>query len=71
MSVFFVLSGFVLPISWFKGRKTNSISGAAFRRYFRLMLPMFVILSIYYFVAKFDFPRKMSTFAKIKHKQFP
>jgi len=60
----------VLPISWFKGRKTNSISGAAFRRYFRLMMPLFVILSIYYMVAKFDLPRKEDTFSKIKHKSF-
>jgi hypothetical protein len=35
------------------------------------MMPMFVILSIYYFVAKFDLPRKMDTFSKIKHKAFP
>jgi len=32
---------------------------------------MFVVLSIYYFVAKMDFPQKMKTFSKIKHKQFP
>jgi len=35
------------------------------------MLPMIVVLSIYYFVAKMDIPLKMKTFAKIKHKQFP
>lgn len=61
----------MLPISWFKGRKTNSIYGAAFRRYFRLMLPMFIILSIYYFVAKMDFPVDQGSFGKVKHKQFP
>lgn len=69
--MFFILSGFVLPISWFKSRKTNSISGAAYRRYLRLMLPMFVVLSIYYLIAKLDAPQKMKTFSKIKHKQFP
>jgi len=71
VSVFFILSGFVLPISYFKGRKPNSITGAAYRRYLRLMLPMFVVLSIYYLVAKLDIPQPMKTFAKIKHKQFP
>jgi peptidoglycan/LPS O-acetylase OafA/YrhL len=35
------------------------------------MLPMFVVLSIYYLVAKLDLPIKEKTFSKIKHKQFP
>jgi peptidoglycan/LPS O-acetylase OafA/YrhL len=60
----------VLPISWFKGRKTNSISGAAFRRYFRLMMPLFIILSIYYLVAKFDLAIMKGTLSKVKHKSF-
>lgn len=71
VTVFFILSGFVLPISWFKARKTSSITGATFRRYMRLMLPMFVMISIYYFVAKMDIPRDPQTFKDIKHKQFP
>ena len=32
---------------------------------------MFVVLSIYYLVAKLDLPIKQKTFGKIKHKQFP
>ena len=68
VNVFFILSGFVLPISWFKGRKTSSITGATFRRYLRLMLPMIVMISIFYFVAKMDIPRDPKTFKEIKHK---
>ena len=71
MIVFFILSGFVLPLSWFKNRRPSSIFGAAFRRYFRLMIPMFFVLSFYYFVAKMDFPTNPKTFEKTKKKQFP
>jgi hypothetical protein len=33
-------------------------------------MPMFVILSIYYLIAKFDLPMNPDTFSKIKHKSF-
>ena len=52
--VFFILSGFVLSIRWFKTRNHRSIYGAVFRRYWRLMLPVLAIHVIYYFVAHID-----------------
>jgi peptidoglycan/LPS O-acetylase OafA/YrhL len=39
VSVFFVLSGFVLSLSFFRSRSTSVLMSAAARRYFRLMLP--------------------------------
>ena len=50
--VFFILSGFVLPLRWFKTHKADCIWSGCFRRYFRLMIPYWVIISIYYLVAK-------------------
>ena len=54
VKVFFVLSGFVLTIRWFKTRAHKSIYGATFRRYIRLMLPLLAINILYYFVAHMD-----------------
>ena len=51
--VFFILSGFVLPLSYFKTRKPSCIYGGAFRRYPRLMIPVWVTISIYYVVVQF------------------
>lgn len=70
VSVFFVLSGFVLPLGWFGGRRYSSIYGGIFRRYMRLMLPMLLCLSFYYLVAKMDMTTKRSTFSKVKPKTF-
>lgn len=71
VSVFFVLSGFVLPLGWFGGRSYTSIYGGIFRRYMRLMLPMLLCLSFYYITAKLDWTTKSSTFSKVKPKSFP
>jgi peptidoglycan/LPS O-acetylase OafA/YrhL len=40
VSVFFVLSGFVLSLAFFQGRSPGGLSSAAIRRYPRLMLPV-------------------------------
>jgi peptidoglycan/LPS O-acetylase OafA/YrhL len=50
--VFFILSGFVLTLRFFKIRKHTCITGGTFRRYLRLMIPLWVILSLYYFCLK-------------------
>jgi len=50
--IFFILSGFVLPLSFFKTKKPSCIFGGTFRRYIRLMIPVLVIISLYYTVAK-------------------
>ncbi len=39
VSTFFVLSGFVLTLSYFRSGKQATMSSAAVRRYFRLMIP--------------------------------
>jgi len=67
--IFFILSGFVLPLSFFKTGRPTAITGGTMRRYFRLMLPVLMILSIYYFVGRLDVMGE-STYNKIKNKTF-
>ena len=40
--VFFVLSGFVLSLSFFRTRNRDVVSSSAIRRFFRLFIPVFV-----------------------------
>lgn len=67
--VFFILSGFVLPLSYFKTGRSTAITGGTMRRYFRLMLPVLMTLSLYYFIARLDVFGE-STYNKIKNKSF-
>lgn len=67
--VFFILSGFVLPMSYFKTKKPSSLYGGAFRRYPRLMIPVLVTISIYYVVVKSGVTYKFA-FPGIKRKNF-
>ena len=53
--VFFILSGFVLTLRFFKIRKHTCVTGGTFRRYLRLMIPLWVTLSIFYFCLKMEF----------------
>ena len=69
VKVFFILSGFVLPLNFFKTGRYACLTGGVMRRYFRLMLPVLMILSIYLLFARFDFFGE-STFNKIKNKTF-
>ena len=41
--VFFILSGFVLPLRYFKTGKETCLTGGTQRRYLRLMLPVLMI----------------------------
>ena len=50
--VFFVLSGFVLTLRFFKVRKSSCVTGGTFRRYLRLMIPVWVVFSLTYFAIK-------------------
>lgn len=74
--VFFILSGFVLTLRFFKIRKHTCITGGTFRRYLRLMIPVWVTLSLYYFVLKMQFLNKNDVgspdndFSRIQHKTF-
>ena len=70
VSVFFVLSGFVLPLQWFLKRRYSSIYGGVYRRYLRLMLPMLICLSFYYLAAKLDWTTRPGTFSRVKPKSF-
>ena len=67
VKVFFILSGFVLPLNFFKTGRYTCLTGGVMRRYFRLMLPVLMILSIYVLFARFDCFGE-STFNKIKNK---
>ena len=67
--VFFILSGFVLPLRYFKTGKETCITGGTFRRYLRLMLPVLMIQSLYYLFMKFD-AMAPGTFGRIQGKTF-
>jgi peptidoglycan/LPS O-acetylase OafA/YrhL len=55
VGIFFVLSGFVLPLNYFKKARNNDLSAndtiisGMFRRYWRLMIPVLTSYSIYFF----------------------
>jgi len=67
--VFFILSGFVLPLNFFKTGRETCITGGTFRRYLRLMLPNLMIISLYYLFAKMDWFGQ-DTYKKIKDRSF-
>lgn len=67
--IFFILSGFVLPLSYFKTRKLSCIYGGSLRRYPRLMIPVLVSISIYYTVIKFGVTEEKA-FPRLKRKNF-
>lgn len=52
--VFFTLSGFVLPMNFFKTGRPTAITGGTFRRYIRLMIPVLFTYSIIYFLQRVD-----------------
>jgi peptidoglycan/LPS O-acetylase OafA/YrhL len=54
VSVFFILSGFVLPMNFFKTGRQSAILGGTFRRYLRLMIPVLVIITLVYFFQRLD-----------------
>lgn len=66
---FFILSGFVLPMRYFKTGKITCLTGGTFRRYLRLMVPVFIIMSLYYLCAKLDLMGPY-TYVRIKNKTF-
>ena len=67
--MFFILSGFVLPLNFFKTRKETCVTGGSFRRYLRLMLPVLMIISLYYLFMKVD-AMGPDTFLRLKKKTF-
>ena len=52
--VFFILSGFVLTLRFFKIKKHTCVTGGTFRRYLRLMIPLWITLSLFYFCLKLE-----------------
>jgi peptidoglycan/LPS O-acetylase OafA/YrhL len=52
VAIFFLLSGFVLSLSFFKTGSFDALSSAAIRRYFRLMIPASVSILFAYAVMK-------------------
>jgi len=67
VEIFFILSGFVLPQNFFKTGRASCLTGGVMRRYFRLMIPVLMILSIYLAFARFDCFGE-TTFNKLKNK---
>jgi len=50
--VFFIISGFVLPMRSFGGATGPNLLLKMIKRYFRLMIPLFASISIYYVCVK-------------------
>ena len=48
----------MLTLRFFKIKKHTCVTGGTFRRYLRLMIPLWVILSLYYFCLKMEFFNK-------------
>lgn len=48
VNIFFVLSGFALSYSFFLSREINSVRSSAFRRYFRLTIPISISVFLGY-----------------------
>lgn len=69
VEIFFILSGFVLPQNFFKTGRASCLTGGVMRRYFRLMIPVLMILSIYLAFARFDCFGEQ-TLNKLKNKTF-
>jgi peptidoglycan/LPS O-acetylase OafA/YrhL len=48
--LFFTVSGFVLPLGYFKNPQKSKLASAIYRRYSRLMLPILVTYSLTYLI---------------------
>lgn len=51
--IFFILSGFVLSYKFFQQGQCKSLLASAFKRYFRLMPPVFLVVMLSYFLMKY------------------
>lgn len=67
--VFFVLSGFVLPLKFFKTKRPQSIWGGMLRRYPRLMIPCLVVIALIYTIVKLGLSDSVA-FRGVKKKNF-
>ena len=59
----------MLPLNFFKTGRESCLYGGVMRRYFRLMLPVLMILSLNYLTARLDLYGK-STYNGLKSKTF-
>lgn len=67
-TVFFIISGFVLSLNFFKTRQHTCVTGGTFRRYIRLMIPVWVICSFSYFTIKMQLWKPQN--GKLSEKKF-
>ena len=63
VSIFFVLSGFVLTVGFFQTKKSSIIERLATKRYFRLMLPALASVIIAWIYISLGFPHNSDAFA--------
>jgi peptidoglycan/LPS O-acetylase OafA/YrhL len=54
VDIFFILSGFVLTIGYFKKRDVKAIIGGTVKRYTRLLIPVIAIFPLYLICAILD-----------------
>jgi len=72
--VFFLISGFVLPMRYFETGTGPNLLFRMIKRYFRLMIPLFAIITIYWVYVRcglvyFDY-YSVSQFNNVKTKSF-
>jgi peptidoglycan/LPS O-acetylase OafA/YrhL len=54
VDIFFILSGFVLTVGYFKTRDVKIIIGGTFKRYVRLLIPVMAIFPFYVAIKTLD-----------------
>lgn len=65
VSIFFVLSGFVLTVGFFQTKSESIIKKLAAKRYLRLMLPALAITMVCFILMKLGFPQHIAEAAEI------
>ena len=70
--VFFLISGFVLPLRYFKSKKHQNFFRRMLKRYLRLMIPMLMSISVIFTVVQFYKTNTfiMKEFIPLKTKTF-
>lgn len=70
VAIFFVLSGFVLSVSFFRTRDASVIKRLAAKRYMRLMLPALTSILLAYFLIKVGFSGEKEQVVTLTHSSW-
>lgn len=68
--LFYVLSGFVVPLKFLISGKAVDIWSGIFRRYLRMFIPVAVIFSFYYLVARLNWTEDLKSVKQMNILKF-